>query len=353
MTTTYDQPPAGDVHDIGDANNRVGGVYDIGGNNGPTVENVYNPGAENLQMNSNLWSWNQFSCMSKTFIVFLAALFILSCNTNLEMMAAFPLLMVPFGCFAYIYWKKRKAGVGIELDVFVRLYAGGFVPGAFVAIICELVITLVLFFVCFSDQLPGWKKLLQELEDDPDHQKEIMKKFTIERTFGYFVFIFLVAYLVAGLVEETMKYMLNKRIKKKSTSPTRLGGFPVLFFRSCSGLLGDGELGVLLSQPAALCYCYRADVYLHSPPHASRPRHCTQPAAERGIWGVPKLRSNYLEIYRDPRHVRLRAVPGDDLQFRYERLPLINANECGECGDSPIDDGYCCLLRPTGKKEIF
>lgn len=157
---------------------------------------------------------NHLSCLSKVFLVFLVFLGVVLGVINPQMFAAGPLILLPSCAFGFWYARKKRAGVPLELDMFVRLFAGGFVPGAIVVVIVELVVGLVFFFICFNNQLSGWKSILEALEADPANSAEIMKTFTIDKTFGFYAFIFILSYVVAGLCEETMKYSIVKRIKR-------------------------------------------------------------------------------------------------------------------------------------------
>merc|ERR1719362_1556250 len=100
------------------------------------------------------------------------------------------------------------------------MFASGFLPGALIALVVESALTLVFALVCFADQIPAVMASLRlqlsvtesggaELPLLPnDGRPEITTFFltSIQKSFGYFVFLFFMAYVIAALVEESIKW---------------------------------------------------------------------------------------------------------------------------------------------------
>ncbi|KAI9909060.1 hypothetical protein PsorP6_015313 [Peronosclerospora sorghi] len=119
-------------------------------------------------------------------------------------------------------------------QLFWIFLAGGFVNTA-LALGAQLSLSLVLARLCFYDQ---WNSIRDQLNKYfhpavgshlalKKHVKlgEILTKLELEKTLGYFVFLFAVAYIVAGLVEEFLKYWIVQGSCKcpGSTSSRYLG----------------------------------------------------------------------------------------------------------------------------------
>eukprot|EP00808_Paulinella_micropora_P022514 g14204.t1 len=109
----------------------------------------------------------------------------------------------------------------VPLDVLVRLFGLAFYPGALCVMIIEALVTLLAAVICLSDQLDDIGKQLSGGDQNNDGGKPtppspdpVLGAVTVEHTIGYYIFIFLVAYLVAAFTEELLKYILIGRVRK-------------------------------------------------------------------------------------------------------------------------------------------
>ncbi len=84
----------------------------------------------------------------------------------------------------------------MELDLANKIYAKAFIPGAIVVLLAELLLALIFGALCFQDQFSEWKAAIQK------SQNGAPLAISVRKTVGYFVFLFIMAYMIAALVEE-------------------------------------------------------------------------------------------------------------------------------------------------------
>jgi len=129
-----------------------------------------------------------------------------------------PLLLAPVLTLYCVWWRSNRHAA--NLDTVIKMFASGFLPGALIALVVESALTLLFALVCFADQIPAVMASLRlqlsvtesggaELPLLPnDGRPEITTFFltSIQKSFGYFVFLFFMAYVIAALVEESIKW---------------------------------------------------------------------------------------------------------------------------------------------------
>ena len=117
-----------------------------------------------------------------------------------------------------VWWRSNRHAA--NLDTVIKMFASGFLPGALIALVVESVLTLVFALVCFADQIPAVIASLRlqfsvtesgaaEMPLLPDDGRPELASFflaSIQKSFGYFVFLFFMAYVIAALVEESIKW---------------------------------------------------------------------------------------------------------------------------------------------------
>ena len=108
------------------------------------------------------------------------------CIYNLNYLYVIPLSFLPGVLFLfYLFYIKNKDHA--SLDMVIKMYFLGFLPGSVIASLIELVLQVVIMMVCLSDQISGIPKT-----NDPSMD------YKLKKTTGYFVFIFLTSFVVAG-----------------------------------------------------------------------------------------------------------------------------------------------------------
>jgi hypothetical protein len=110
-----------------------------------------------------------------------------------------------------------------EVGQLLVTFAGGMFPGMVLAMTLELLLAPLFAVVCFYDQREAIMAQLHDFLADPNARSDptatpapphagrianVLQMLDIERTLGFYVFMLLTAYVVAGLVEETTKLWL-------------------------------------------------------------------------------------------------------------------------------------------------
>jgi hypothetical protein len=107
----------------------------------------------------------------------------------------FIFLFVPTLVWFLVWWRFTLPGE-VELDLANKIYAKAFIPGAIVVLLAELLLALIFGALCFQDQFSEWKAAIQK------SQNGAPLAISVRKTVGYFVFLFIMAYMIAALVEE-------------------------------------------------------------------------------------------------------------------------------------------------------
>lgn len=161
----------------------------------------------------------KLSCTSLCFLIFLLPLCLALIYIDKDNVFVLPLLLAaPVLTLYFVWWRSNRHAA--NLDTVVKMFASGFLPGAIIALVVESLLTLLFALVCFADQIPAVIASLRlhlsvtesgsaELPLLPDDGKPEIATFflsSIQKSFGYFVFLFFMAYVIAALVEESIKW---------------------------------------------------------------------------------------------------------------------------------------------------
>ncbi|EQC35423.1 hypothetical protein SDRG_07133 [Saprolegnia diclina VS20] len=121
------------------------------------------------------------------------------------------LYMPPAALFGWMYLSaKARATSKVNWDMLFRVFCGGLCPGVLLAMVVESVLTAALFFLCI-DSADVFAQYERYGSAHPNATStEILSHLHIGHTLGFFVFVFCLAFVVAGLVEEYLKYWLVK-----------------------------------------------------------------------------------------------------------------------------------------------
>lgn len=169
---------------------------------------------------------------------------------GMEMMAMpkagilLPLLFLPT-YLLYQQWRKHYESV--ELYMLARLYACAFAPGALVVMLIESVATVLFMLLCFRDYAHDYAKGVERGENpvdpatgtdssnDNNDNNEGLEFLNYPESPQLFLFLFLLAFVSAGIVEESLKYYLTNSIRKQRPAYRRLRGF---LLYACAAALG-------------------------------------------------------------------------------------------------------------------
>jgi len=151
--------------------------------------------------------------------------------------AILTLLAIPVVVF-FVWWSMRGAKHA-QLDHLISLFAIGFFPAALAVLAVESFITIMLGIILFLSEFEEW------FESFTDNQKKM------EHTFGYFVFLFATAFIVAGICEESMKYLLTHRVQKWNRDFKDWRGYCYLGAAATLGFSTIENIGYTLSSYSA------------------------------------------------------------------------------------------------------
>ena len=158
--------------------------------------------------------WHALSRLSQGFLVVVALLWpLLFLPPGTRLVAAFlPLVLLP-ACVVYqIYARRLYAQV--EINVLMTTFMLGFTLAALAVLLAESVIALIGAVITIWPQLSNvWEAMKQSQSGDQQQQLEQLLS-SVELTPGVYVLLFIIAYISAGLVEESMKYVLTSRISR-------------------------------------------------------------------------------------------------------------------------------------------
>jgi RsiW-degrading membrane proteinase PrsW (M82 family) len=143
--------------------------------------------------------------LSKVFIGFLVVGWFVGLILWPEFAAECLILVVPFVVLLSV-WKRLQAHA--DLDTLIRSFAAGMIPGAGLVLIVESVLAVIFALICFYDQVGDIQDYTKTHPDAP-----IPK---VKRTFGFYVFVALTSYVVAGMTEESMKFIITDENRKRN-----------------------------------------------------------------------------------------------------------------------------------------
>ncbi|OQR94256.1 hypothetical protein ACHHYP_01550 [Achlya hypogyna] len=127
-----------------------------------------------------------------------------------ELLVLGVLYLPPALLFGRVYLSASKRPTRLNWEMLLRVFFGGFFPGVFLALLVESILT-VLFFVACVDAGDIMDQYAKYSDAHPlATSTEILSHLHFKQTLGFFVFVFLLAFVVAGVVEEYVKYWLVK-----------------------------------------------------------------------------------------------------------------------------------------------
>ena len=121
-----------------------------------------------------------------------------------------PLFYIPV-LFLFCYgWMKNYQELDVKLTAYTYVLSNS--VGVIIVVIVQTILGSIIGIICFGSK--EFFELLQEIQDiNPSSYKE-MKNIKVDKTFGFYVFLFFLAFLIAAGVEETLKYKMVDRIKR-------------------------------------------------------------------------------------------------------------------------------------------
>ena len=215
--------------------------------------------------------WNSLTALLKVFIIFVVIFWFLHFIASWKVGLCLPILFI-WTWILYRQWQKYYQTV--ELYLMVKVYAMAFVPGALVTMIIETVLTVFFAFVCFQSEIAAFLEKLQKSSsqdpssglmpksstDDPagggsggggsNDVPEGMEFLNFGETPQLFIFLFLLSFISAGVVEESLKYYLTTRIRKYRPSYQVLQGYLLYALSAALGFSTIENIGYVLSGAA-------------------------------------------------------------------------------------------------------
>jgi len=197
--------------------------------------------------------WDTLTTWLKVFIVFLIAIFIILLAAQWQVGVVMPLVLLPT-YLLYRQWAKHYQEV--ELYMLLRVYATAFVPGALVVMLIEGVITVLFIVIILPDAL---RQLVKGLGEDPsksptspDGRKNPpgLEFLSLPESAPLFIFLFLLAYVSAGGVEESLKYYLTRKVNKLRPAYKNIRGITLYAVAAALGFSTVENIGYVSSGAA-------------------------------------------------------------------------------------------------------
>lgn len=169
------------------------------------------------------------------------------------------LLLLPTMMFAR--WVNKCPAC--EADMAIRLYGQGFLPGALLVMVIELVLMVGFVMICFQDQIDV---LLAKSKAGGD----IFDGQGMTKNFGFFVFLLLMSFVVASLTEESMKYYVLNKVERQRPELVDVKAYLVYAVAPALGFSTIENLGYVANQPGFLNQLFLAIMRLL----LATPVHC-------------------------------------------------------------------------------
>ena len=163
--------------------------------------------------------WSALSRLSQAFLVLLPLLYPLAfLSSSTRVVACFlPLLLLPSLLFFRLFLTRYPTHC--ELNTLLTTYILGFTVAAVLVLLLESAVALLAAIPLLYDQLP---RIIDALRNRPspsttsstpsDPTADVLA--VIDPTPGFFLLLFVLAYISAGGCEEGMKYVLTNRVKR-------------------------------------------------------------------------------------------------------------------------------------------
>jgi RsiW-degrading membrane proteinase PrsW (M82 family) len=175
--------------------------------------------------------------VAKTFLVFVAVISLFAIIQNPFWIIVLAIIFLPTALFIYKVKKsQRNEAEPADLNSIVNSYGIGFLPGALVVMLAELLLITVFALIFFGSQINDYLKALDPNEiQDKDN---IIKK--LDFSFGQvFLLILFMSYCVAALCEEGLKYFIAQRYRKRHIDSRSMKNIVIY---SAAGALGFSTL---------------------------------------------------------------------------------------------------------------
>jgi RsiW-degrading membrane proteinase PrsW (M82 family) len=116
----------------------------------------------------------------------------------------------PQALLIYFVYVRRLRLDGTHDETFVRMFAAGAIPGALVAMLIEMLLSVVFALICFGSDINGYLAQIaeQEAEGAGGDSDAVPPSFQLSHGFSYVAFLLLTSFITAALVEESVKAAL-------------------------------------------------------------------------------------------------------------------------------------------------
>lgn len=121
-----------------------------------------------------------------------------------------PAFYIPF-IVIYYYWQNNYPHLDFEL--IVKIYVLSNSIGMIVVMIVQSMIAIPFGILCFG--FKQFFQLYEEIQSSNFKSYKDIKNLSVEKNFSYHIFIFLLSFLMAAGIEETLKYIMVNYAKRK------------------------------------------------------------------------------------------------------------------------------------------
>ncbi|KAG7390705.1 hypothetical protein PHYBOEH_006933 [Phytophthora boehmeriae] len=168
-------------------------------------------------------------------VSFLLTALFLSIIGHAQVLPVLVIVFLPVLLFTrWVYRQQQHHGVtDRELEQLLRTFLGGAFVLPVLAMLAQLLLAPLLAFLCFYDQRKAIKEQFKDYFEGgqgsraaPAHSSrlgEMLMHLKLDKTFGYYVFMLGLAFVVAALVEEFLKFWMVQAIKRKQERPQYQG----------------------------------------------------------------------------------------------------------------------------------
>ena len=169
--------------------------------------------------------WHALSRLSQVFLIVVPLLWPLCfIPASTRWLALFlPLITLPSLVFYYLYTRRYYAHA--EINLLLHTYILGFTVAALAVLVVESVIAIAAVIPLLWDQLSTLMDALvpKDGQTAPASAEEILG--LVKPTVGFYILLFVLAYISAGCCEEGMKYVLATRVKRWTPNFRNREGF--------------------------------------------------------------------------------------------------------------------------------
>lgn len=194
--------------------------------------------------------WHMLTITLKIFLLLFLGFLLTQTMIHWHIGVCLFILLLPTAVL-YRQWTRHYDSV--ELYLLVKLYAIGFAPGAICVMIVETILTIAFMVVCFQGyiaSLVGGSGGVTTDNGDGSSSGDApsgLEFLNYPESASLYIFLFLLSYGSAGLVEESLKYFCANRVKKYRPAYRDLRGVALYAVAASLGFSTIENIGYVLA----------------------------------------------------------------------------------------------------------